>query len=277
MSRDGSGNFTFNEARPNPGEVIDADWMNLVLDDVEGGLTESLSRSGKGGMQSPLPFDDGNQANPGMTWTSELGSGFFRAANGDMQLSVLGQLYMRWSGNKTYIRVGGNWEEVSYVGSGSSIPDGDTGAGLTRLNWNGSAWVAEKPDITDGATNTAIATWSSSNAQWVENANVTVTAGGNISAAGFTGPLTGNVTGSVTGNANTATNAAQLGGVAASDYVQDTASSAPQVRTVSGWVAGVKADNADSSGETQPKSVQVMTGAEFLGITPDAATVYFLT
>ena len=215
MSRDGSGNFTFNEARPNPGEVIDADWMNLVLDDVEGGLTDSLSRSGKGGMQSPLPFDDGNQANPGMTWTSELGSGFFRAANGDMQLSVLGQLYMRWSGNKTYIRVGGNWEEVSYVGSGSSIPDGDTGAGLTRLNWNGSAWVAEKPDITDGATNTAVATWSSSNAQWVENANVTVTAGGNISAAGFTGPLTGNVTGGVTGNvtgdvtgnADTATNA----------------------------------------------------------------------
>lgn len=268
MPRDGSGNFTFDEARPEAGEIINADWMNDILDDVENGLTDSLSRSGKGGMQAPLPFDDGSQANPGITWTNELGSGFFRAANGDMQVSVLGQLYMRWNGNKSYIRVGGVWEEIAYVGSGSSIPDGDTPGGLTRLNWNGTAWIAAKPDITDGSTDTAIPTWSTANGQWSENGNVTVTAGGNVTATGFTGPLTGNVTGNLTGNADTATsatsattattadNATQLGGVAAANYP--------------------KATNVAGSGETQPTDFQVLTQAEYDGLTPASTTVYFI-
>jgi hypothetical protein len=55
MSRDASGQF--NLAPGNPvitGTIIETQWANPTLADIAAGLTDSLSRSGKGGMNAPL-------------------------------------------------------------------------------------------------------------------------------------------------------------------------------------------------------------------------------
>ena len=55
MSRDASGNFTLAAGNPvQAGTVITTQWANPTLSDIAAALTDSLSRTGKGGMQAPL-------------------------------------------------------------------------------------------------------------------------------------------------------------------------------------------------------------------------------
>jgi hypothetical protein len=55
MSRDASGNFTLAAGNPViPATVIATGWANPTLADIAAGLTDSLSRSGKGGMGAEL-------------------------------------------------------------------------------------------------------------------------------------------------------------------------------------------------------------------------------
>jgi hypothetical protein len=56
MSRDASGQyFLYGPKNPvQPNTIIETEWANPTLDDVAAALTDSLSRSGKGGMAAPL-------------------------------------------------------------------------------------------------------------------------------------------------------------------------------------------------------------------------------
>ena len=97
MPRDGSGNFTLEAGNPvQPSTTIATNWLNPSFDDFAAAFTDSLSRSGLGGMLVPFRNVDGIQAAPGITWNNELGSGFFRVDTGDFRASVLGQAVARF-------------------------------------------------------------------------------------------------------------------------------------------------------------------------------------
>lgn len=68
--------------------VISSTWANNTLADLASALTDSLSRTGDGGMQAPLELDDGAVGAPGLTWATESTSGWYRASAGVFRFSV---------------------------------------------------------------------------------------------------------------------------------------------------------------------------------------------
>lgn len=83
MPRDPSGNYTLPAGNPVvSGTTIDSSWANGTMNDLANEITNSLSRNGNGGMNVPLPFADGSQSAPGITFTAEPTTGIFRQANG---------------------------------------------------------------------------------------------------------------------------------------------------------------------------------------------------
>lgn len=100
MPRDSNGNYTLPTGNPViPGTVIESDWANDTLDDIKAELTDSLSRSGKGGMSAPFKIVDGVEGTPGLSFTNEPTSGLFRSATGVVQMSVRGAAKMSWTEN----------------------------------------------------------------------------------------------------------------------------------------------------------------------------------
>lgn len=98
MPRNSAGIYTLPVGNPVvAGTTIEAEWANLTMDDVADALTDSLSRSGEGGMLAPLPFDDGTVSAPGISWDAEPATGFYRAGSNDMRVSVAGVDKVRWT------------------------------------------------------------------------------------------------------------------------------------------------------------------------------------
>lgn len=96
MSRNSSGTYTLPPTTTdgtNPvvsGTTIQPGWANETLDDVSTALTDSLSRSGKGGMTAPLRGPDGVVGAPAFSFTAETSSGWYRSAAGVLRLAILG-------------------------------------------------------------------------------------------------------------------------------------------------------------------------------------------
>lgn len=86
MSRNSSGTYTLPAGNPVvTGTVITSTWGNTTLADIAAALTDSLSRTGQGGMQAPLALEDGTSALPALTWGTEQTSGLYRDAAGDFR------------------------------------------------------------------------------------------------------------------------------------------------------------------------------------------------
>lgn len=91
MSRNSSGTYTLPTGNPVvSGTVITSTWANDTMGDIASALTDSLSRSGKGGMSAAFRSVDGTVSVPGISFNNETTTGFYRAAAGDVRLSVLG-------------------------------------------------------------------------------------------------------------------------------------------------------------------------------------------
>jgi hypothetical protein len=226
MPRDSNGNYT----PPNPdvvgGTTIESSWANSNTDDVATAMTGSLSRNGDGGMLAPMPFVDGSQTAPGMSWTLETNTGFWRAGPLDMQVTVGGVPYMRWNNSITSVWTGATWEELLIVGGAGTVPDGN--ADGDSLSWDqtgGGTWLtvaaSTLPTVVDAGTapNTTLS-WDNLTLRWIENLSVTISPSAVVTANEFAGPLTGDVTGNVSGNltgtADIATNALACSGLSAS-------------------------------------------------------------
>jgi hypothetical protein len=97
MPRDINGNFTLDPSNPViPGSVIETGWANPTLTDIAAALTDSLSRSGAGGMLAPFRFSDGTLAAPGIAFTNEPSSGLYRAALNDIRFAIGSSDVMRF-------------------------------------------------------------------------------------------------------------------------------------------------------------------------------------
>lgn len=93
MARNASGTHSLPAGNPvTEGTDIEATWANDTLTDLSAEITDSLSRSGKGGMSAALKAADGTVAAPGLAFNSETGTGFYRSAAGELAASILGTI-----------------------------------------------------------------------------------------------------------------------------------------------------------------------------------------
>lgn len=98
MSRASNGAYTLPTGNPVvTGTVISSNWANTTLSDLATEMTDSLDRSGKGGMLAPFGSVDGAVALPGMTFNSEPSSGLYRISAGLVGMSVLSRNTMSWA------------------------------------------------------------------------------------------------------------------------------------------------------------------------------------
>lgn len=91
MPRNGSGTYTLPEAPFVAGTVISSAAVNDNFNDIAGALTGSLPRDGQAGMIGQLKSVDGSVAVPGITFSNEPNSGFYRVSAGVIGIAILGQ------------------------------------------------------------------------------------------------------------------------------------------------------------------------------------------
>lgn len=85
MPRGLDGNYILPAGNPVvSGTIIDSGWANPTLDDIAIALSDSLSRSGSGGMLVPFKNADGTLVLPGITFNSEPSLGIYRKAAGQI-------------------------------------------------------------------------------------------------------------------------------------------------------------------------------------------------
>lgn len=135
MARNASGTYTLPGGNPVvSGTAISSTWANSTLSDIGTELTDSLDRSGKGGMLAPLQLVDGLVANPALAFTNELGSGLYRAGAGDVRLAILGSDLLRFQSSLLTVGAAG----VGTIQAGILTAAGTANQSLT-LRGNRSA------------------------------------------------------------------------------------------------------------------------------------------
>lgn len=91
MSRNVAGSYTLPAGNPPvTGTTITVTWAQDTMDDIASELTDSLSRSGKGAMLAALKLYAGSVSAPGLSFSDETNTGFYRAGSGDIRFSRSG-------------------------------------------------------------------------------------------------------------------------------------------------------------------------------------------
>ncbi len=89
MPRNSGGTYTLPAGNPVvTATTISSVWANTTLSDIATAMTDSLSRSGDGAMLAPLELTAGTIGAPGLTWSAESTSGWYRAGAGDFRYSI---------------------------------------------------------------------------------------------------------------------------------------------------------------------------------------------
>jgi hypothetical protein len=91
MPRNGSGQYSLPAGNPvASGALIEASWANTTLSDLASAMTDSLARSGEGGMTGALRLTDGTNSAPAVAFSNEVASGIYRAGTGDIRVAIAG-------------------------------------------------------------------------------------------------------------------------------------------------------------------------------------------
>ena len=165
MPRDQSGNYTAPGNPVAPGTIIEADWANDLMDDLEQAISDSLDRRGRGGMLAPFYNDDGTNEAPGIAFNLERTTGWFREGESDVIMNTLGKPVMRWYDGDAYVwddNLG--WQKINGGGEGNTSSNEGTGLGLampkdgvnlpfkTLLEGTGVTLVEQAEEIVINAT-----------------------------------------------------------------------------------------------------------------------------
>lgn len=123
MPRAADGTYTLPAGNPVVENTdIEATWANNTLDDIADALTDSLSRSGEGGMLVPLLFADGEDSAPGIAWEEEPSTGLYRAGANDMRLAVAGVDKVRWTaGEVMEFNIADVWTPIEDIGGSGPV------------------------------------------------------------------------------------------------------------------------------------------------------------
>jgi hypothetical protein len=90
MSRNASGTMSALNGPYAVNTTIDQSLVNARIADIESEITDSASRSGKGGFTSPVRGADGAIGAPTYSFTSDTDTGIYRAGSADVRLSIDG-------------------------------------------------------------------------------------------------------------------------------------------------------------------------------------------
>ena len=173
MPRDTNGVYSLPLPDVQPATTIEDSWANTTMNDLAAALTDSLSRTGQGGMQYPLTFGSGDVNDPGIAWTLETGTGFYRNATGDMRTAVQGYGdVMRWYQGTAYVRnvADTDWAAIVYAGGSGTVPNGTTA--LDTLVWDTvtSAWIRQAKNaggsLPVGSVSLTALQWNNASAIW---------------------------------------------------------------------------------------------------------------
>ena len=159
MPRDVNGNYSLPAGNPvTSGTVIESNWANALTSDLAAEMTDSLSRSGKGGFTASVGIIDGVSGGlPGLSFINEPTSGLLRTATGDIRLASLGVDKLRIRGGDTniaqvWVSATKGWQDIATADS-LGVPVGAKalpGVGGTTKIWFYSAipigWTAAPPD-----------------------------------------------------------------------------------------------------------------------------------
>jgi len=100
MARDSAGTYSLPAGNPVvTNTLIASTWANPTMTDLANAITDSLSRSGLGGMSAPLLLTDGSASAPGLAFVSDINTGLYRSGADIIGVSTGGVL--RYSVNAT--------------------------------------------------------------------------------------------------------------------------------------------------------------------------------
>ena len=151
MPRDANGNYTLPSGNPVVTQTdISSVWANDTMSDLGTEITDSLSRSGKGGMTGPFPIVDKSGNVPGLSFAAEPTTGILREAAGDMRAQVQGTSKMRWTAaGDAEVWRNSTWQTVATQPSGQKAMTGVGGTSVIYF-YNASVppleWTLESPD-----------------------------------------------------------------------------------------------------------------------------------
>jgi hypothetical protein len=145
-SRNPSGTYSLPAGNPVvTGTTITSSWANTTLSDLGSEVTNSLDRNGKGGMLAALRGVDGSSSAPAFSWTSETGSGLYRAGSGDIRMQVSSTNVQKWSATTATFPLA-----VAITGNATTA----AGITATQSTSNGSAVTATGNGTGPGVTAT---------------------------------------------------------------------------------------------------------------------------
>lgn len=100
MSRNASGTYTLPSGNPVvTATTITSTWANNTLSDIASELSDSLSRSGKGGMTAAMRGIDGTVGNPSVSFTADPTTGIWRPGASLIEVSAGGTPGVRFGTN----------------------------------------------------------------------------------------------------------------------------------------------------------------------------------
>jgi len=129
MPRNASGTYTLPSGNPVvAGTTTEATWANTTLDDVANELTNSLSRTGAGGMLAPFRLADGTVGAPGIAFLNETSSGLYRPSASNVSMAVSGVNSMTWSNANVVVPSAIQFNTSNCVITGLPTPTAPTAA-----------------------------------------------------------------------------------------------------------------------------------------------------
>jgi hypothetical protein len=157
-ARDSAGTYSRPSGNPvTTGTPIASTWANTLTGDLATELTDSLSRSGKGGMTAPLRCADGTASLPAFSWTSDTNTGFYRIGADNIGLSLGGT--KRWDFGTAGTVLTGTFDVSGATTVASLDVEGATSlAGALAVH--GAATFADPVTLMDALTVTSTATFS---------------------------------------------------------------------------------------------------------------------
>lgn len=194
MPRNASGTFTLASGNPViSGTTITSTWANSTLSDLGTEMTDSLDRSGKGGMLAQFKSFAGTSGAPGMSWADELDSGIYRAGSKDFKMQINATTVQQWTDTVVAFPIAvtaappaGNATGFAGTGHGTSPGVAGTGGGTSGAGVTGTGGATNGVGVLGVGTGSGQAVWG--------------TTGG--TGVGVEGSSVGNVGGKFTGGTN---------------------------------------------------------------------------
>lgn len=101
-ARNSSGTYSLPSGNPVvSGTTITSTWANTTLSDIRVELSDSLSRSGKGGMTAPLRGAAGSVSAPAFSWTADTDTGLYWTAANAPAMAAGGVAVQSWNATST--------------------------------------------------------------------------------------------------------------------------------------------------------------------------------